>query len=80
MREQMIQVVEQYFEAVRNNDVAALPLHPDAICEFPTNTYRGAASFRKGLDDFARIMDGNASTGTSTRAIRQSRGPRRARA
>jgi hypothetical protein len=49
-------VVGQYIEAVRNNDVAVLPLHPDAICEFPTNTYRGAASFRKGLDDFARIM------------------------
>jgi hypothetical protein len=32
------------------------PLHPDAVCEFPTNTYRGAASFRKGRDDFARIM------------------------
>ena len=56
MREQVIQVVGQYIEAVRNNDVAALPLHPDAICEFPTNTYRGAASFRRGLDDFARIM------------------------
>jgi ketosteroid isomerase-like protein len=56
MREQVIQVVGQYIDAVRNNDVDALPLHPDAICEFPTNTYRGAASFRKGLDDFARIM------------------------
>jgi hypothetical protein len=32
-------------------------LHPDAICEFPANTYRGAASFRKGLDDFAGIMN-----------------------
>lgn len=53
MREQVIQVVGQYVEAVRNNDVAAFPLHPDAICEFPTNTYRGAASFRRGLDDFA---------------------------
>ena len=27
-----------------------------AICEFPTNTYRGAASFQQGLDQFARIM------------------------
>jgi ketosteroid isomerase-like protein len=56
MREQVIQVVEQYIDAVRHNDASALPLHPDAVCEFPTNTYRGAASFRKGLDDFARIM------------------------
>ena len=56
MREQVIQVVGQYIEAVRHNDTSTLPLHPDAVCEFPTNTYRGAASFRKGLDDFARIM------------------------
>jgi hypothetical protein len=56
MRERVIQVVEQDIEAVRHNDAAALPLHPDAVCEFPTSTYRGAASFRKGLDDFARIM------------------------
>jgi ketosteroid isomerase-like protein len=55
MREQAIQVVEQYIDAVRHNDASALPLHPDAVCEFPTNTYRGAASFRKGLDDFARM-------------------------
>ena len=56
MREQVIQVVEQYIDAVRRNDASALPLHPDAVCEFPTNTYRGAASFRQGLDQFARIM------------------------
>jgi ketosteroid isomerase-like protein len=56
MREQVIQVVEQYIDAVRHNDASDLPLHPDAVCEFPTNTYRGAASFRKGLDDFALIM------------------------
>jgi hypothetical protein len=56
MREQVIQVVEQYIDAVRHNEASALPLHPDAVCEFPTNTYRGAASFRKRLDDFARIM------------------------
>jgi hypothetical protein len=56
MREEVIQVVEQYIDAVRHNNTSALPLHPDAVCEFPTNTYRGAASFRKGLDDFARVM------------------------
>jgi hypothetical protein len=55
MREQVIQVVEQYIGAVRHNDASILPHHPDAVCEFPTNTYRGAASFRKRLD-FARIM------------------------
>jgi hypothetical protein len=41
---------------VRRNDASALPLHPDAVCEFPTNTYRGAASFRQGLDQFVRIV------------------------
>jgi len=56
MREQVIQIVEQYIDAVRHHDASALPLHPDAVCEFPTNTYRGAESFRKGLADFARIM------------------------
>jgi ketosteroid isomerase-like protein len=56
MREQVIQVVERYIDAVRRNDASALPLHPDAVCEFPTNTYRGAASFRQGLEQFALIM------------------------
>jgi hypothetical protein len=56
MREQVIHVVEQYIDAVRHNDASALPLHQDAVCEFPTSTYRGAASFQKGLDDFARVM------------------------
>jgi uncharacterized protein (TIGR02246 family) len=56
MREQVIQVVEQYIDAVRHNDTSALPLHHDAICEFPTSTYRGAAAFQKGLDDFARVV------------------------
>lgn len=56
MRDQVISIVERYIDAVRRNDAAALPLHPDAICEFPLNTYRGAAAFRKGLDDFSRVM------------------------
>jgi ketosteroid isomerase-like protein len=56
MREHVIQVVEKYIDAVRRNDASALPLHPDVVCEFPTNTYRGAASFRRGLDQFARIL------------------------
>jgi hypothetical protein len=50
MREQVIEVVEKYIDAVRRNDATALPVHPDAVCEFPTNTYRGAASFQEGLD------------------------------
>src|ERR1700730_16327632 len=56
MRCQVIQIVEKYIDAVRRNDASALPLHPDAVCEFSTNTYRGAASFRQGLDQFARIL------------------------
>jgi hypothetical protein len=55
MREHTIRIVEQYLDAVRRNDAAAIPLHPDAVCEFPTNTYRGAAAFKEGLDNFARI-------------------------
>jgi hypothetical protein len=55
-REQIIQVIEKHIDAVRHNDASGLPLHPDAVCEFPTNTYRGAASFRQGLNQFARIM------------------------
>jgi hypothetical protein len=55
-REQIIQVIEKYIDAVRHNDASGLPLQPDAVCEFPTNTYRGAASFRQGLNQFARIM------------------------
>jgi ketosteroid isomerase-like protein len=56
MREQVIQVVEKYIDAVRRNDASALPLNRDAVCEFPTNTYHGAAAFQQGLDQFARIM------------------------
>jgi hypothetical protein len=55
-RDQVIQVVEKYIDAVRRNDASALPLNRDAVCEFPTNTYRGAAAFQQGLDQFARIM------------------------
>jgi hypothetical protein len=56
MREQVIQVVERYIDAVRRNDASSLPLHRDAVCELPTNTYRCAAAFQQGLDQFARIM------------------------
>jgi hypothetical protein len=50
MREHVIHVVETHIDAVRRNDPSALPLHPEVVCEFPTNTYRGAASFRQGLE------------------------------
>jgi hypothetical protein len=56
MRERVIQVVEKYIDAVPRNDASSLPLDPNAVCEFPTHTYRGAASFKKGLDNFARIV------------------------
>lgn len=56
MRERVIQTIERYFDAVRRNDGAALPLHPDVVAVFPTSTYRGAAAFREGLEPFARIV------------------------
>jgi ketosteroid isomerase-like protein len=56
MREQTIQVVEQYIDAVRRNDASNLPLHPDMIGVFPTNTYRGVEAFRQALEPFARIV------------------------
>lgn len=49
-------MIEEYIDAVRRNEASALPPHPDAVCEFPMNTYRGAAEFHQGLDEFARIM------------------------
>jgi len=56
MREQTIQIVEQYIDAVRRNDVSVLPLHPDMVGVFPTNTYRGAEAFRQALEPFSRIV------------------------
>ena len=56
MRDQVVNVVEQYIDAVRRNDPSNLPLHPEVIGEFPMNTYRGAESFLKGLDPFSRIV------------------------
>ena len=56
MREQVIHAVNMYIDAVRRNDASAAPLHPDMIAEFPTNTYRGAVSFRQALEPFARMV------------------------
>jgi limonene-1,2-epoxide hydrolase len=56
VREQTVQVVEAYINAVRSNDASAAPLHPDVLGEFPTNTYRGAEPFRQSLQPFARMV------------------------
>lgn len=56
MRDQVLHVVETYIDAVRRNDAAVIPLHPDAIFSFPLNTYRGADSFREALAPFHRIL------------------------
>jgi len=58
MREQVIQVVGQYIEAVRHNEGSTLPLHPDAVCELPTNTYRGAAVSIRGYCDPRPMLAG----------------------
>lgn len=36
MRERVMQVVNKYIDAIRRNDAAAVPLHPEMIGEFPT--------------------------------------------
>jgi hypothetical protein len=56
MREEVIQVVETYIDAVRRNDAGALPLHPDVVFVSPLGRYEGLAAFRKGLADFVRIL------------------------
>lgn len=58
MREETIQVVDTYIEAVRRNDTSNLPLHPDVIGEFPLNTYHGARAYREALKSFAQILKG----------------------
>jgi SnoaL-like domain len=52
----VLQVVERYIDAVRRGDASALPLHRDAVCAFPLNTYRGSASFAAALDAFTKIV------------------------
>lgn len=58
MREEVIRVVEKYIDSVRRNDADGLPLHADVVWEFPLSRDRGAASFRAGLEPFARILKG----------------------
>lgn len=52
----VVHVVEQYLDAVRRNDPANLPLHPQVVGEFPLNTYRGAESFISALEPFSRVV------------------------
>jgi hypothetical protein len=56
MRQHVAQIVNNYIDAIRRNDASAIPLHTDVVAEFPTNTYRGAVSFREALEPFARIV------------------------
>ena len=56
VRNQTVQVVEVYINAVRSNDASALPLHPDMVGVFPANTHRGAEAFRHALEPFARMV------------------------
>src|SRR6266542_1921292 len=56
MRDEVVQVVHKYIDAVRRNDPSNLPLHPEVIGEFPMNTYRGAQSFINALEPFSRIV------------------------
>ena len=56
MREEVIAIVNKYIHAIRHSDCSDLPLHPDMVGEFPTNTYRGDEAFRKGIEQFAAIL------------------------
>ncbi|MDR3741227.1 MAG: nuclear transport factor 2 family protein [Terracidiphilus sp.] len=56
MREQVIQTVESYIDAVRRHDVAALPLHSGIVFEGPLNTVRGIPEFEEGLIPFYAIL------------------------
>ena len=56
MRDKVVGVVEKYIDAVRRNEPTELPLHPDVIGVFPTNTYQGAEAFVRALEPFSRIV------------------------
>jgi hypothetical protein len=56
MREDVIKIVRQYIDAVRKNDAASLPLHPELVFESPLGRYQGIAAFEKGLADFVPIL------------------------
>jgi hypothetical protein len=52
----VLEVVQNYIQAVRTNAPSLVALHPDVVGEFPTNTYRGANSFLQALEPFSRIV------------------------
>ena len=58
MREEVIRVVETYIDAVRKHDVERVPLHCDVVFESPIRKIKGAANFRKGMEEFFRILRG----------------------
>ncbi len=56
MREEVIRIVEAYIDAVRNNDIDAIPIHSDVVFESPIRNIRGVANFRKGMEEFFPIL------------------------
>jgi hypothetical protein len=58
MREDVIRVVEVYIDAVRNNNIEAVPIHSDVVFESPIRRIRGIANFRKGIEEFVPILKG----------------------
>jgi hypothetical protein len=56
MREQVIQTVQTYIDAVRNRNDTAFPLHPDIVFEGPLQTIRGIPEFEAGLIPFYAIL------------------------
>jgi hypothetical protein len=62
MRADVIRVVEAYIDAVRNNDIGTLPLHPDVEFVSPLNSYKGQAAVKQGFVDFVPLLKGIAVT------------------
>ena len=58
MREEVIRIVQTYIDAVRRNDAASLPLHPEIVFEGPLGRYEGIAAFEQGLADFVPVLNG----------------------
>jgi hypothetical protein len=56
MREQVLRIVEAYIDGIRNNNIDAVPVHPDVVFESPVRSIRGIANFRKGIEDFVPIL------------------------
>jgi len=56
MRDDVIRVVQAYIDAVRRNDAASLPLHPEIVFEGPLGRYEGIEAFVQGLADFMPVL------------------------